>query len=98
MVTVTLSPGRMNSTLGLVGLPPVAGLNCSGFGAPMGLPEWVRIAKFTYSMPPRIELWQDLFRFRPLIGSSDKLSIVNAAHQLRAEQLRLANCFTQPGG
>src|SRR5262245_54020881 len=98
MVTVIWSPGRMKSTSGLVGLPLVAGLNCSGFGAPMGLPEWVRNAKLTYSIPPRIELWQDLFRFRPLIGSSDNLSIVSAAHQLCASQLWLANCFTQPGG
>ena len=38
------------------------------------------------------------FSVVPLIGSSDRLSIVIAAHQSRASQLWLLNCLTQPGG
>ncbi len=98
ILTLMRSPGRMNSTSGLVGLPDVAGSNCSGLGGPIGLPDRVRNAKFTYSVPPRIWLRHVGLISVPLIGSSDRLSMVIAAHQALGSQLWLANCFTQPGG
>jgi len=57
----------------------------------------VRYAKFTGSMPPRIWLWQVSLRTVPLIGSSERLSMLRAAHQLTASQLKPVNCFTYPG-
>src|SRR6266516_6838982 len=97
-VTLMLSPACMNSTSGPVGLPEVAGLNCSGFGGPIGAPLLVRKAKFTYSVPPRICCWHVGFMAVPFTGSCDRLSILSAAHQSRASQLWLANCLTHPGG
>src|SRR5215472_13328874 len=97
-LTLMWSPARMNSTLGLVGLPEVRGLNCSGLGGPIGLPECVRKAKFTYSVPPRISPVHVGLSVVPLTGSSDRLSIVIAAHHCRGSQLEPSNCFSQPGG
>src|SRR6266566_5509663 len=97
-VTLMWSPGCMNSTSGPVGLPEVAALNCSGFGGPIGVPLLVKKAKFTYSVPPRIDCLHVGLIAVPFTGSWDRLSIVSAAHQSRASQLWLANCFTQPGG
>ena len=88
----------MNSTSGRVGFPDVAGLNCSGFGGPIGRPERVRKAKLTYSVPPRIWFWHVGLSVVPAIGSSDRLSMFSAAHQARGSQLEPLNCFTQPGG
>jgi len=79
-------------------LPDVAGLKSSGFGDPTGLPDLVRKAKLTYSVPPRIWLWHVGFRVVPLIGFSDRLSMFSAAHQSCGSQLEPLNCDTQPGG
>src|SRR5260370_4346198 len=87
----------MKNTLGLVGLPEAA-LNCSGFGGPIGLPERVRKAKLTYSVPPRIWFRHVELSTVPATGSSDRLSMFSAAHQSRGSQLWLLNCLTQPGG
>ena len=62
----------------LVRRPDMAGLNCSGFGGPMG-PDWVRNTKLTYSTPPGISPWHAGFRVVPLTGSSGRLSMASAA-------------------
>src|SRR5215469_6928354 len=99
IVTEMWSPGFMNITSGLLlGFPDVAGLKSSGFGGPIGLPDFVRNAKLTYSVPPRISFRQVEFKSVPLIGSSERLSMVSAAHQSTGSQLWLLNCSTHPGG
>src|SRR5260370_37299203 len=87
----------MKNTSGLVGLPDVA-LNWSGFGGPIGVPERVRKAKLTYSVPPRIWFRHVELSTVPATGSSDRLSMFSTAHQSRGSQLWLLNCLTQPGG
>src|SRR5213080_1356809 len=97
-VTLAWSPGLRKNVSELFGLPDVAGSNWSGLGGPNGLPSRVRNAKLTYSTPPSTCDWQGELRVVPLIGFSDRLSMVRAAHHLVASQLKPANCGIQPGG
>jgi hypothetical protein len=55
----------------------------------MGVPDWVRNARLTYSIPPRISPWHVRFKVVPLTGSSGGLSTVSASPGRRSPGRRL---------
>src|SRR5579859_316050 len=96
MLMPTLSPEFMKRTLGLPTGLKVAVVASTGLGAPIGTPFLVMNAKFTYSRPVRLA--QTVLRVCPVIGFSERLSMLSAAHHWVAEQLTPGGHSAQPGG
>src|SRR5450755_3886663 len=95
--TINSSPEFMNRSRLGSGVN-VASVEFTGLGGPpgCGLPFRVMNAKLTYSTPTRpaqVEFWAV-----PAFGSSDRLSMLSAAHQWYASQLLPGGHSTQPRG
>ena len=79
MATEILSPGFMNRSFLWSGVNVVS-VDWRGLAGAWALPSWVTKAKFMYSSPllaAQVGFWTV-----PLTGSSDRLSMLSAAHHL----------------
>src|SRR5579859_21547 len=94
-VTFSRSPEFMNRSFVGSGVK-VANVALTGLAGAWEVPLFVTNAKLTYSSP--VMAAQVEFRVVPLTGSSDRLSMLSAAHHLVASQLFPAGHVTQPGG
>src|SRR5215472_9404766 len=95
MATDNVSPECMNRSSLLSGVR-WASVASTGLAGVCATPFFVMNAKLTYSTP--VCAAQVGFSVCPVLRFSEKLSMVNAAHQRVGAQLSPNGFFTQPGG